>query len=186
MHRLSAGKAATSLLAKCLLATKTHRCRGARHPPSPGGSSHGGRRHSGEALQRRQTGREQLEAGCPEAGWLATQVTHGGKAAPPLQGEAESSPGCQGPTFPLPGRSCPQRRRSFAPQEAAAPALSSRPWQPRNPAAALPPTAPSAPATGQRAPTAAALPSQRPCKGPSSLRRGHALFPASHHGIATR
>lgn len=30
---------------------------GARHPLSPGGSSHGGRHHSGEALQRRQAGR---------------------------------------------------------------------------------------------------------------------------------
>lgn len=141
-----------------------------------------------------QAGCKQLEACFPEAGWQAMLVTSGGKAPPPLQVEAESSSSCQGMSFvcvyvcvcPPTGTFLLTAQEEFCPQEATGPALVSRPCQPHIPGWAFASYGPSAPATGQQAPTATTLPSQHPCKGLFSLRKGHALFPPSHHGGLTR
>lgn len=102
-------------------------------PPSPGGSSHGGRRppRGRPCSTWGQAGWAPAAGGLPEAGWQVVLVTHGGKTPPPPQAEAKHSSGYQVVSSlllckPAPPRcSCPQHRRSFIPRRPPAQVLSS-------------------------------------------------------------
>lgn len=194
-HLLSAAEATASSLAKCPLAIKTHRTTAVAPgalspaPPSPGGSSHGGRqRPRGRPCSTwRQAGWVPAAGGLPSwGGWQVVPVTHGGKTPPPLQAEAKHSSGYQVVSSLLSANPPPHNVAAHSTGGVSSPGGHWPRYCPQPiPSWGFAPYSPSAPATGQRAPTAATLPSQHPCRGLLPLRKGHTVFPPSHRGGVT-
>lgn len=125
----------------------------------------------------------------PEAVWQAMLSTHRGQSTPSSADRGRAQLWLPGVRFLLPhnppGTFLPTAQEKTCPQEATGPAPARRSCQPHIPSWGFACCGPSAPAAGQRAPTAAALPSQRPRKGLFSFRKHQVPFLPSHHGRAT-